>query len=361
MAGMSLSHLQSRDAEARVTQSEFRFENVRLMLADTNGQMRHALKSALFREGFRDILDTASYVAVREVLSRNLVDVLITDVDLPGGDVCELIHRARHHKVGNNPFVISIVLTSDPTQDLVRRMVDSGADDLVVKPCSPDSLLQRIKTLTRGRKPFVVTHDYIGPDRRKGPREGSMPIPLLEVPNPLRSKAVANSDSAGLQRLIDAATARINQQKMERYSQQVGYLAERIAPFFVDGRPKARSGPVFDEVVEHLDKLRYVGEDLGYRMRGTVYAHVSELALSLIGIAERIRATLQGNMAAQGNPAAGYVDHRDVELLPKVALALDRAFSADKSTAEAAHKISEQVRGHMGQLGTPAADSRATG
>lgn len=356
---MSPSRVQGGGAEARVSQREFRFENVRLMLADTNGQVRHALKSALYREGFRDILDTASYVAVRETLARNLVDVVVTDVDLPGGDVCDLIHRVRHHKVGNNPFVVCIVLTSDPTQDLVRRMVDSGADDLVVKPCSADAMIQRVKTLTRGRKPFVVTHDYIGPDRRKGQREGSQVIQLLDVPNPLWSKAVANSDTSGLQRLIDAATARINQQKMERYSQQVAYLAERIAPFIVDGRPKARSGPEFDEVVAYLDKLRYVGEDLGYRMRGTVYAHVSELALSLIGIAERIRATLMGNMAAQGNPAAGYVDHRDVELLPKVAQALDRAFSADKSTAEAAHKISEQVRGHMGHLG--GAGSRAAG
>lgn len=332
-----------------MSQREFRFENVRLLLADTNGQARSGLKGALFQEGFRDIIDTASFVAVRDAVARNAVDVTVMDVDLPGGDVCDLVHQIRHHKVGNNPFVVSILLISDPTQDLVRRMVDSGADDLVVKPCSPDGLLTRIKTLTRGRKAFVVTHDYIGPDRRKGPREGAQIIPMLEVPNPLRSKAVANSDSSSLQRMIDAAAARINQQKMERYSQQVGYLAQRIAPFFVDGRPKVRKGPEFDEVVAHIEKLRYVGEDLGYRMRGTVYAHVSELSLSLIGIAERIRASMDhGNHTMQGNPQAGFVDHRDVELLPKVAQALDRAFSSDKTTAEAAHKISEQVRDHMG-------------
>lgn len=343
---------------------EFRFENVRLLLADTNGQVRYGLKSTLFHEGFRDIIDTASFVAVRDAVERNVVDVMVMDVDLPGGEVCELVHQMRHHKVGNNPFVVSILLTSDPTQDLVRRMVDSGADDLVVKPFSAEGLINRLKTLTRGRKPFVVTHDYIGPDRRKtGPREGAQAIPLLEVPNPLRSKAVANSDVSSLQRMIDAAASRINQQKMERYSVQVGYLAERIAPFFINGRPKARRGPEFDEVVAHIEKLRYIGEDLGYRMRGTIYAHVSELALSLIGIAERIRASIEvGQQATQGNPGAGFVDHRDVELLPKVAQALDRAFSSDKTTAEAAHKISEQVRDHMGHnAAAPAAkDPTAT-
>jgi DNA-binding response OmpR family regulator len=330
---------------------EFRFENVRLLLADTNGQVRYGLKGALFNEGFRDILDTSSYVAVREAVEKNAVDVVLLDVDLPGGDVCELISQVRHHKVGNNPFIVSMLMTADPTQDLVRRMVDSGADDLVVKPFSPVGLITRLKTLTRGRKPFVVTHDYIGPDRRKSARENCEQIPLMEVPNPLRSKAIANADTSSLQRLIDAAASRINQQKMERYSVQIGYLAEHIAPFFVDGRPKARGGPQFDEVVAHLEKLRYIGEDLGYRMRGTVYAHVSELALSLIGVAERIRASIEpGQHATQGNPGMGFVDHRDVELLPKIAQALDRAFNSDQGTAEAAHKISEQVRDHMGQV-----------
>ncbi|GEM_PF-170282 len=343
-----------------MTAREFRFENVRLLLADTNGQVRYGLKGSLFHEGFRDIIDTASYVAVQDAVARNVVDVVVMDVDLPGGDVCDLVHQMRHHKVGNNPFIVSILLTSDPTQDLVRRMVDSGADDLVVKPVSPDGLIQRLKTLTRGRKPFVVTHDYIGPDRRKGQREGSEVIPMMEVPNPLRSKAIANSDVGSLQRMIDAAAARINQQKMERYSVQIGYLAQRIGPFFINGRPKARKGPEFDEVVAHIEKLRYIGEDLGHRMRGTVYAHVSELALSLIGIAERIRASIEiGQQNTQGNPGGGFVDHRDVELLPKIALALDRAFSADKTTAEAAHKISEQVRDHMGQKIT-APDPTAT-
>lgn len=333
-----------------MTAREFRFENVRLLLADTNGQVRNGMKGSLFQEGFRDIMDTASFVAVREAVTRNLVDVMVMDVDLPGGDVCDLVHQMRHHKIGNNPFVVSILLTSDPTQDLVRRMVDSGADDLVVKPFSAVGLISRLKALTRVRKPFVVTHDYIGPDRRKGEREGSEVIPMMEVPNPLRSKAVANADTSSLQRLIDAATARINQQKMERYSVQIGYLAEHIAPFFVNGRPKARKGPEFDEVIIYIEKLRYIGEDLGYRMRGTVYAHVSELALSLIGIAERIRASIEpGQQMTQGNPGGGFVDHRDVELLPKIAQALDRAFNADKTTAEAAHKISEQVRDHMGQ------------
>lgn len=321
--------------------SEFRFENVRLMLADANGHLRYGLKSALFQVGFREILDCGGFPPVLDAVTRNVIDVLMIDVDLPGGEACGLINQIRHHKVGNNPFLVAIAVTGTPTNEVVKRAIDAGADDLIIKPFSPEAMIQRVKTLARGRKPFVVTHDYIGPDRRKVQRDDPQKAPMLEVPNPLRSKAVANSDSSSLQRLIDAAAARINQHKMERYAVQIGYLADRIEPHFKEGRLATGDAAVVVEIVAHLRRLSFVAEDLGYRMRGTAYAHVAELALSLIGVSERI-------LEAIGNPASrsdtGLVDHRDVELLPKIAQSLARAFSADKTTVEAAHQISTSVQ-----------------
>ncbi len=329
--------------------AEFRFENVRLLLADANAQIRHGIKSALFHEGFRDIIDSGSFPVLLDTVERNLVDVVVCDADLPGGDVCGLIDQVRHHKIGDNPFLVSLVLTGDPSQELVKRVVDSGADDLVVKPVSPGALISRLKMLARGRKPFVVTHDYIGPDRRKAARETPQSVPLLDVPNPLRSRAVSNADSASLQRLIDAAAVRVNQQKMERYAVQIGWLAERITPHFADGKLTSGVPTLRNEILAHLRRLSFVAEDLGYRMRGTPYAHVTELALSLVGVADRIGQSLDdpANAHVQGAPEQGFVDHRDVELLPKIALALGRAFSAETAVVEAAQEISQQVRGYQ--------------
>lgn len=331
--------------------SEFRFDNVRLLLADPNGQVRHGLKSVLFQQGFREVHDTGGFAKVVEAVQRNCIDVMITDAELPDGDVCELTHRIRHHKIGNNPFLVVLTMTAAPTEALVRRIVDSGSDDLVVKPLSPDTLMARIKTLARGRKPFVVTHDYIGPDRRKQPRDGEQKVPMVDVPNPLRSKAVANSDSASLQRLIDAAAARINQQKMERYAVQIGYLCDRVMPHFEEGRFRKTDAATLREVLAHLHRLSYVAEDLGFRMRGTAYSHVAELALSLIGVTQRIQQSLfdPAGRTHGGSLEAGFVDHRDVELLPKIAQALGRAFDSDKGTVEAAHKISGQVAAFTGR------------
>ncbi len=327
--------------------SEFRFENVRLLLADSNGQVRYGLKSALFQQGFREILDTGNFATAVEAVERNCIDIMITDVDLPGGDVCGLTHRIRHHKVGNNPFLVVVALTASPTEAQVRRIVDSGSDDLVIKPVSPDTVITRVKTLARGRKPFVVTHDYIGPDRRRMQRDGEQQIPLVGVPNPLRSKAVANSDSASLQRMIDAAAARINQQKMERYAVQIGYLADRIVPRFEEGGLRKLDEAAKDEAHGHLRRLAYVAEDLGSRMRGTAYAHVTELVLSLIGVTERIQETLRDPAALT---RSGSLGRGDIELLPKIAQSLSRAFSADRAAVEPAQPASGRLNAFAGPL-----------
>ncbi len=332
---------------------EFRFDSVRLLLAIADGRRRQELKKALAGQGFRQILDAADHAPALDVVVRNAVDVMVIDVDLPGGDACTLVDQLRHHKIGNNPFLVTLVLAGAPTEAVVRRVIDSGVDDLLVEPIGPDALIQRIKALARGRKPFVVTHDYIGPDRRHSPRAGGPNVTLVDVPNPLRSKAVANSDTKSLQRLIDTAAARINQQKMERHAVQIGYLAEQVARHFTDGRLTAREPGVLALIVDNLRRMAVVADDLGQRMRGTRHAHVAALALSLIGITERVIAAIA---QPSGQPRDGGTLRSDVELVPKIALALSRAFDIEHDSVEAAHEISQSLQNFAQRHAEPAGD-----
>jgi DNA-binding response OmpR family regulator len=305
--------------------AEFRFENIRLVLGEPNPHIREGLKAALFANGFRGITDCHSTEKLAEVLDDPLIDVILCDVDLPHGNFCDVIHRMRHNTLGRNPFVLTLATTGDPTLAMVRQVIDAGVDDLLVKPLSMDTLLERIGNFARGRKPFVVTHDYIGPDRRKDARPGEPPkTELIEVPNPLRSKVVGGTDLVNLQRMIDNATIRLNEHKMERYSVQVGFLVERITAFY-DG-----AGSI-EELIKDLDRLFFIGEDLSRRLRGTSYAHIGELALSLTALVGRI----------QEQPATP--EHVDIGLLVKLSQAIRRAFSADQQGTVAAQAISETI------------------
>ena len=57
-------------------------------------------------------------------------------------------------------------MTWDPAPELIREIVDAGADDILLQPTSRNLLKERIDTLTFDRKPFVVSARHIGPDRR---------------------------------------------------------------------------------------------------------------------------------------------------------------------------------------------------
>ncbi|MBY0432300.1 MAG: response regulator [Rhodospirillales bacterium] len=307
---------------------------MRLLLAESNPQIRKVLKTAFYAQGFRDIIEAGHYEQVRECVVRNLADVMVCDYSVPGGDISDLVHSMRHHRCGNNPFVLVIGLVGRPTSEEVRRIISSGTDDLIVKPLSPEQVIDRIGNLVRGRKKFVVTHDYIGPDRRKEPRPGTMDTPLIEVPNPLRMKALGgNTDPSHLQRLIDSAAARINEQKMESYAVQVIYLVERIVEFY------AVPGSDLNALVDNLQRLQFVGEDLSRRLRGTPLAHVSELALSLGAMCGRI-------LERPTQP-----DERDLELLGKLCQAINRAFSPEQRTAQAALEISRSVASYAKREG----------
>ncbi|WP_185961347.1 response regulator [Telmatospirillum sp. J64-1] len=298
-------------------QTEFRFEYVRVGLADPNTQVRQALRAMLQSAGFRDIGDYPNVERLEQAIAADRLDLLIVDAQLPGGDVWNLIYRLRHHRLGKNPFMLVMALSAEPDAGLVRRVVDSGADDMVLKPVSVGTLIQRIAALARKRKPFVITHNYIGPDRRRAPRPRGSVAPMMEVPNPLRSRAVGSNDR-DLQRVIDAAAARINEHKMERYSVEIGFLVERIQAAYETGTGE---DPQRDE---DLDRLHYVAEDLGRRMQGTAFAYVSELALSLKVLVERVKA----------RPSASH--RADLELLPKLAASIRRAFEPDRPRIDTA-------------------------
>lgn len=297
---------------------------VKVVIAEPDPDLREEVRVVLFHRGFRTFFQTGSFFETETALREDEVDLMVADTALPDGDVCDLMRRVRHHEVGSNPFILAIALTVDTSPAHVKRIVSAGVDDIMVKPVAFDQMSQRVGNMSRGRKPFVVTHDYIGPERRKEARPGEKSAALIQVPNPLTMDAVT------LQREVDRISAEINEQKMTSHSVQVGWLATRIEAWY---RSPGDIGPLLNDLV----RLQAAAEDLGRRMRGTRFAHVAELAKALTAIAGRL-------LTNPGMPAP-----RDRDLLPKLAMAIGKAFGVGENTVEAAQKIARAVDAYAGR------------
>ncbi len=309
------------DAEAM---EKLHFEHVDLLLIDPAASARDTLKNILYNQGFRNLHSGTSLDEIREHMNHSMPDLLISETELDGGDFCEFVTKLRHHDVGNNPFLPVIGLTWEPTPDRVRNVVNAGVDDLLTKPLSTGHLVSRIKALVRARKPFVVTSEYIGPDRRSL-EERESGVPQLEVPNTLKVKATGQEHSIDVVEEINSVVAEINVQKLERYGVQIGFLVDHILPNLEKG--------VVDSTNEaFLDRLLAVAQDTSRRLVGTKYAHISELCSSLVKVTESI-------LASKSDP-----NSRDVKLLAPLSQAIKAAFSTDdEQTAAAARKIHSQI------------------
>ncbi|MCW8952237.1 MAG: response regulator [Rhodospirillales bacterium] len=301
------------------------YGTVKVLLAEGNPQVREAIKTALGESGFLAVSETGNLHAVHDAVTDGGLDLLICDAGLGADDIAELVFRVRHHQAGTNPFISIIVLTADTALEKVRRIIESGADDLLVKPLSVQLLLDRIRHLVEINRQFMVTSDYIGPPRPELVLSGVVGAPRMDVPNPVRAKAVDGSDAASLQRAIDNAALQVNEHKMERHAIQIRDLVDAIVPMY-------EKKPPDESVVLLLERLLYVSEDISRRLKGTRFAHVSELCLTMLGLARSIGAKPM------------FADEKDLQLLPKLSQAISRSFLPEEDAAEQlAHDIARTV------------------
>lgn len=302
------------------------FDNIRVVLAEPNADLRKTLKACLHDHGFRSVLDTGNLSQVVNAVEEGNVDLLIADTSLPEGDINEYVSKLRHGKHGDNPFLVIITLVSEPTRMAVQNAIDSGTDHVLAKPFQPDDMINQVLELTHQRKRFVVTTDYIGPDRRSRPRSSGMQIPQIDVPNALRQRMTGQMSDGILRRAIDAAKAKINEQKVVRHAYQIGWLLDRILPGL-----EARAGgeTVSGEVDEHIDRLTWVARDISNRITTTRYAHVAEMCMTM------------SNMVDRGK-SVGF-DNHDIMLLSKMADLIEAAFDPERDEIGATYRRSSSL------------------
>jgi len=237
--------------------------HAQIVVVERDTHFRQLLRGMLTRVGIDKVQE---YSNLSDLLAQggngSTPDLMILEADQPDGEVTRFCHALRHGQIapqiGANPFV-SIILTAwQPTPALMMRCTGSGADDLMVKPFSAKSLKERLHNLADRRKPFVVTSDYVGPDRRRTPREGQT-IPLIEVPNSLRERVRHPHERAALTEQIARVQEEINRQKIMRHGFQIAFLIEYALPGLHDVPPQRMA-------VEHLQRVPGVLEDLMLRL-----------------------------------------------------------------------------------------------
>lgn len=305
------------------------FTKVKIHLIVHEIGVRRTLRDMLRTIGFEDVILGAEFEAFRIAITENRPDLIILGSDFPDGDVPALIKDLRHGKIGKDPFLPIITLTMEATEDLVGTIADSGSDDLLVYPLSPAHLLRRIEALVEKRKPFVVTRDYIGPDRRGVGdfKEGPMEVPLIDAPNTLRAMVKGDMTRQELDAAIASTKNVVNGQRLDRCGFQISWLIKRI----ITGYESGTGGILEPKISDFLRQLTDTGNDTAERIKGTEFEHVSYLCETLLAVSER--------MLAAGKDA----DETDKALLPELGNAFRTAF-VNSDDADISKKIRDTLK-----------------
>lgn len=129
-----------------------------ILVLEDDTDLRGEICEALEDDGF-SVHGFGSVKAFTPQFNRSEPDLLILDLGLPDGKGSDVIRTVRAQSdVG--------ILVLSGRQDEADRIIalEYGADDFVVKPCSPRELLARINAILRRTKPAAL-------DAEAGPKE----------------------------------------------------------------------------------------------------------------------------------------------------------------------------------------------
>ncbi len=252
------------------------YEGLKVVLAEPRSALRKQYLNVLRELGCTDIVETGNIKDVCAALEEGGVDVLIGDTTLPEGDLSEVIHQVRHSQIGDNPFILAMILVAESDKGVIGRVIDSGADDILIKPLGAAQLRARLLMFTSGRRPFVVTSDYIGPDRPSKERKGGCKIPQIKAPNPLLVRISGGHGSGVMKRAVKRAMIVVNEQKIERHAYTINWLMERLSTVQNGDMPVSELN-----MEEQLQRLNEVARDLASRLSGTNYQHAAEMCQTL--------------------------------------------------------------------------------
>ena len=118
-----------------------------ILLVDDDPNVLAALSRALRKEVYQVATAGSSAEAI-SILSRQRVDLVVSDEEMPGGSGSDLLARVRR----SWPETARFILTGRATVDTAVRAINDGAvSRFLIKPCDPEELRVAIRQVLRQR------------------------------------------------------------------------------------------------------------------------------------------------------------------------------------------------------------------
>ena len=310
--------------------------SVRVLVFDPIEENRKTLRQTLKSIGFRDADESQNLTQFQAALEFTPYDLVFAECCQDAGGekgnhadlLATTIKSLRYGDVGLNPYLVVINTAWLLDKQLVSSIIGSGTDDLLARPFSTEAIKQRITLQINSRKGFVITSDYVGPDRRKNKHRASTAF-KINVPNSLQ--AIINKDRERLSQLrtdIEATKATIIIEKMRRQPLSIGVIANQLSDA---SRDKATNLAGKEKLEKNFHDLLILTDDLNKRIGQTGFSQSESLSLTLHKLA--------GSMMKKFK-SGDMLDTDELAQLKQHSTSLQIAFNPDETEDSIAMNIS---------------------
>ncbi len=119
---------------------------MRVITVDDSSTMRRIIKNTLKKIGYGDdILEAENGKEALDILSAKDVDIIMADWNMPVMDGLTFVKKIRSNsKYDNTPI---IMVTTEAAKEDIILALQSGVNNYIVKPFTPDVLKDKIETV----------------------------------------------------------------------------------------------------------------------------------------------------------------------------------------------------------------------
>jgi len=254
---------------------------LKVLVVDDHANTVRLIVDVLRAAGVGGVYAASEGVSARHALARQEPDVIFTDWRMPLMDGLELTRSIRQAAVARdptvpNPAIPVIMVTGHRNASEVEIAREAGVNEFVMKPFTPAALLSRLQAVLTQPRSFIVSANYLGPDRRRkaeisyaGPlRRTSDPDEVVDVVERRAARETISVELEAMRRLIVARGG------VDRATLQMTYRVMQHTRF--------RARQVRDKMLERAtdDLLAYAAEVGGMEH---CEAEVVEAHLNVLG------------------------------------------------------------------------------
>lgn len=288
-------------------------KRITVYIGEKNYYERQQLRDMFKSQGITQIICHANLSAMKEVMLQVPPDLLVISDDFDE-EVFATIREIRNQKLSDNPFMLITMLVGANRPKSLQQAIGIGVDDIIVKPLTTERIQERLKLVTYHRQPFIVTDDYMGPQRKNVEYKGRVrKIPVL---NTMLEKVNGRDfDKNALRNAVEDSLQQVLQAKLDRQSFRLGEVCERLVRSY-------ETGNISEEVQNDLIML-------------------ADVLVDASQVAERLHDnSLSGLCDQLSENVRGIADHYDdassteIDLIRKVTAAFKMAMTGSPATAQ---------------------------